>query len=49
MQIDHIVPVSKGGTDDESNLQSLCFLCNGRKSNRLTTEEVRRKYHPATC
>lgn len=34
--IDHITPVSRGGTDDPSNLQPACRACNARKGNRLT-------------
>ncbi len=33
LQIDHKRPVSKGGTDDESNLWTLCAHCNVSKSN----------------
>lgn len=31
LQIDHIVPVAKGGKTVESNLQVLCSRCNGSK------------------
>jgi len=34
LEIDHIVPVSQGGTGDESNLQCLCRPCNRRKRMR---------------
>lgn len=32
--VDHIIPVAKGGTADESNLQTLCRDCNAGKSDR---------------
>ncbi|MEU7243434.1 HNH endonuclease [Streptomyces sparsogenes] len=32
--VDHIVPVSLGGTDDDSNLTLLCAWCHARKSAR---------------
>lgn len=35
LEIDHIVPVSKGGTSTEANLQTLCWRCNRAKSNKL--------------
>jgi hypothetical protein len=41
IHIDHIQPVTKGGTDDEANLQPLCAPCNHRKHNRRTNNEVR--------
>jgi 5-methylcytosine-specific restriction endonuclease McrA len=30
-EVDHIVPISRGGTDDRRNLQILCYTCNRQK------------------
>jgi hypothetical protein len=35
LEIDHIHPVSRGGTNDPNNLQVLCRDCNAGKSNRI--------------
>lgn len=34
LTIDHIVPHSKGGSDEEANLRTLCRRCNSKKGNR---------------
>ncbi len=38
LEVDHIVPRNKGGSDDMSNLQSLCFSCNAMKRDRDDTD-----------
>ena len=32
---DHIIPKSKGGIDDISNYQTMCFNCNVKKGNKF--------------
>ena len=34
LEVDHILPVSKGGTNAPSNLQTLCFDCNRSKRDK---------------
>lgn len=35
LEIDHIIPVSKGGYTTEENLQTLCWKCNRAKSDKI--------------
>jgi 5-methylcytosine-specific restriction endonuclease McrA len=34
LETEHIIPVAKGGSDDEENLWLACPICNGHKSNK---------------
>jgi len=36
LEVDHIVPVSRGGLSAPENLQTLCWRCNRTKSNKTT-------------
>lgn len=33
--LDHVIPISRGGTEDEDNFQLLCHECNGKKRDIL--------------
>ena len=47
LEVDHIIPRNKGGTDDLSNLQALCYRCNAQKRDRDDTNftAVRESYN----
>jgi hypothetical protein len=53
LEIEHIIPISKGGSNDESNLWLACPLCNRYKSDKTTgvdreTSETVRLFNPRT-
>lgn len=39
LEIDHIIPLSKGGLSYEENLQTLCWKCNRNKGNKILQSE----------
>jgi len=43
LQIDHIIPKIKGGTDEISNLQFLCYKCHKAKHKKREAEEEIKK------
>ena len=38
LEVDHIVPKSRGGKDELANFQALCFTCNAQKGNKDDTD-----------
>lgn len=39
LEVDHVIPVSRGGTDDIDNLKTACFDCNRGKGD--TVKEIK--------
>ncbi|CAD2074104.1 HNH endonuclease [Phocicoccus pinnipedialis] len=35
LEIDHIIPISKGGLSEKENLQTLCWKCNRKKADKI--------------
>jgi 5-methylcytosine-specific restriction endonuclease McrA len=36
--VDHVIPRSRGGSDDEDNLVACCSECNGGKGDKTPSE-----------
>ena len=41
IHIDHVIPRSRGGSDDPSNLKVACWLCNMRKGAKIENAPAR--------
>jgi hypothetical protein len=51
LEIEHIIPIAKGGSNDESNLWLACPICNRYKSDKTTgtdaeTGEIIKLFNP---
>lgn len=44
LTVDHVVPVSQGGSNDLSNLQTLCRRCHDKKDLTSVIETVNTKH-----
>lgn len=44
LQVDHVIPLARGGMDDISNFQTLCQACNQRKSHS-SDPRFQRQFH----
>ncbi len=43
LEIEHLIPLSKQGSNDESNLWLACPICNGHKSDKTTAIDPKTK------
>src|SRR3954447_3040867 len=53
LEIDHIIPIAKGGSNDETNLWLACPFCNRHKSDKIEavdpeTGELNPLFNPRT-
>ena len=46
--VDHLIPRSKGGTDDPTNLVCACIKCNSSKRDRMTPTFFEGQRRPST-
>ncbi len=53
LEIEHIIPLAMGGTDEEANLSLACPICNAHKSDKIAavdpdSGEIQRLFNPRT-
>ncbi len=46
--VDHLIPISKGGTDEATNMVAACIKCNSGKRDRMTPSFFERTPRPTT-
>jgi 5-methylcytosine-specific restriction endonuclease McrA len=46
--VDHLIPISKGGTDEATNMVAACIKCNSGKRDRMTPTFFERTPKPTT-
>ena len=49
LQIDHVVPQSKGGVDTVDNLQVLCYVCNTQIKGNTDTPRMKPRRREFDC
>lgn len=47
LEVDHVVPHSRGGSNDTWNLTAACQPCNAGKTDRMPTDEIIRAVYEA--
>jgi len=43
LEVDHLIPISGGGTEATENLVTACRSCNHAKGTRIIAEEIRKR------
>lgn len=46
--VDHLIPISKGGSDEAFNMVACCIQCNSSKRDRMTPSFFERSSGPTT-